>query len=280
MRIRLGCHFEYEAAGPTPAIWQVRPRIDGPHSVVSSCWASTPFVPLRSYLDGFGNVCDRLTLPEGRTGVRYDALVEVPPDFDEADKAVRQLPVEDLPDEALVYLLPSRFCHSDTLNDRAWDLFGSTEPGWPRVQAVSDWTHENITYQMGSSTSLTTAADVLECGTGVCRDLTHVAITFLRALNVPARYVAGYLPDIAVPPPDLPMDFCSWLEAYLDGRWWTFDPRNNVPRVGRVVIGRGRDALDVAMVTTYGAPELMTMEVWADEAPPDQTALTDDGRAT
>ncbi len=280
MRIRMGCEFDYAAAGPTPAIWQVRPRLDGPHSVVSSFWGSTPFVPLRSYLDGFGNLCDRLTLPEGHTRVRYDALVEVPASFDEADKGAGQLPVEDLPDEALVYLLPSRYCLSDVLNDRAWEVFGDTAPGWERVQAVCDWTHENIAYRAGSSTALTTAADVLDCGTGVCRDLTHVAVTFCRALNVPARYVSGYLPDVGVPPPDYPMDFCSWLEAYLDGRWWTFDPRNNVPRMGRVVIGRGRDALDVAMVTTYGAPELMTMEVWADEAPPDETELSGGGAPT
>lgn len=273
MRIRVGCEFDYAAAGPTPAVWQVRPRLDGPHSVVSSVWGSDPFVPVRSYLDRFGNVCDRLTLPEGRTRVRYDALVEVPASFDEADKGAEQLPVEDLPDEALVYLLPSRYCLSDALNDRAWELFGDTPPSWERVQAVCDWTHGNVAYRSGSSTPLTTAADVLACGTGVCRDLAHVAVTFCRALNVPARYVAGYLPDVGVPPPDYPMDFCSWIEAYLDHRWWTFDPRNNVPRMGRVVIGRGRDALDVAMVTTYGNPELVSMEVWADEAAPDRTEL-------
>ncbi|MDQ4097731.1 MAG: transglutaminase family protein, partial [Actinomycetota bacterium] len=156
-----------------------------------------------------------------------------------------------------------------------WDLFGATPGGWDRVQAVCNWTHEHIRYEMGSSDSLTSAVDVLENGAGVCRDLTHVGITFLRALNIPARYVSGYLPDIAVPPPDVPMDFCSWLETYLDGRWWTFDPRNNVPRMGRVVIGRGRDALDVAMATTYGAPVLRDMEVWADEVDPDATFLTE-----
>ncbi|HEX2064150.1 MAG TPA: transglutaminase family protein [Acidimicrobiales bacterium] len=275
MRIRIGCRFDYEATGPTPAVWQVRPRIDGPHDVVASRWYTSPFVPARSYMDSFGNVCDRLTLPEGRSVVTYDALVEVPATFDDADKEAGETPVDQLPDDTLVYLLPSRFCLSDVVYDRAWELFGAAPDGWDRVQAVCNWTNEHIGYEMGSSDSLTTAVDVLESGAGVCRDLTHVGITFLRALNIPARYVSGYLPDIAVPPADVPMDFCSWLEAYLDGRWWTFDPRNNVPRMGRVVIGRGRDALDVAMATTYGAPVLRAMEVWADEVDPDATHLTE-----
>jgi transglutaminase-like putative cysteine protease len=273
MRIRVGCQFDHEASAATPSIWQVRPRLDGPHQVVASSWTRSPFVPSRSYVDGFGNVCDRLTLPEGRSRVRYDALVEVPATFDEADKGAAQVPVDDLPDDVLVFLLASRFCLSDEEVDRAWELFGGTRAGWERVQAVSDWTHENIRYAVGSSTALTTSADVLQCATGVCRDYTHVGVTFCRALNIPARYVAGYLPDIAVPPPDLAMDFCSWFEAFLDGRWWTFDPRNNVPRTGRVVIGRGRDAVDVAMVTTYGELRLEAMTVWADEVDPDRTHL-------
>jgi transglutaminase-like putative cysteine protease len=277
LRIRVGCQFDYEATAPTPAIWQVRPRLDGPHTVVASTWGSSPFVPSHAYVDGFGNTCDRLTVPEGETSVRYDALVEVPPAFDDSDKAAAQTPVEALPDDALVFLLPSRFCLPELAFQRAWDLFGETAPGWERVQAISDWTHENIRYEMGSSTPLTTANDVLDCGTGVCRDMTHVGITLCRAMNIPARYVSGYLPDIAVPPPDYPMDFCSWLEAYLDGRWWTFDPRNNVPRMGRVVIARGRDALDAAMVTTYGTPVLRTMTVWADEVEADRSTLPEAG---
>ena len=265
VRVRVGCHFEYEAPGPTPAVWQVRARPDGAHQVVTSTWTCQPFVPMRSYLDGFGNVCDRMLLPEGFSSVRYDALVEVPGAFDEVDEAAEQVPVEHLPDSALVYLLASRFCLSDVVIEEAWDRFGGTRPGWERVQAVVDWAHGNIRYQMGSTGPVTTSADVLANRTGVCRDYTHVGITYCRALNIPARYVSGYLPDIAVPPPDLPMDFCSWFEAYLGGRWWTFDPRNNVPRMGRVVISRGRDAADVAMATTYGAPELNVMTVWAGE---------------
>jgi len=146
----------------------------------------------------------------------------------------------------------------------AWELFGQTEPGGARVQAVCDWVHDNIKFQYGSSNPLTTAIDVLEQRKGVCRDLTHLAVTFCRALNIPTRYVFGYLPDLYVEPADSPMDFAAWMEVYLGDRWWTFDPRNNARRVGRVLIGRGRDALDVAMVTTFGAAAFKSMVVWAD----------------
>jgi transglutaminase-like putative cysteine protease len=269
MRLRIGCQFGYDSLGPCPSVWQVRPRPDGDHGMVSETWESP--VPSRVYLDAFGNLCDRLTLPEGQSTVRYDALVEVPSSPDDADEDAPQRPIEELPDEVLVYLLPSRFCFSDVLADEAWSLFGDSPPGFRRVQAVSDWVHQNVRYQVGASNPQTTALDIWESRQGVCRDLTHLGITLCRAINIPARYVAGYLPDIGVAPPDLPMDFCSWLEVWLGDRWWTFDPRNNQRRLGRVVIARGRDALDVAMVTTYGTPALKTMTVWADEAPEAQS---------
>lgn len=266
MRVRVGCRFDFDTGAPVPAILQIRPRLDGPHVMVSCAWAAPEAGPSRSYLDGFGNVCDRLVLGAGCQTVDYQAFVEVPAACDDVDKAAAAAPVDELPDEALVYLLSSRFCHPDVVVDEAWSLFGATTPGWERVQAVCDWVHTNIRYTVGASTAVTTAVDVLGSRTGVCRDYTHVGMTFCRALNIPARYVAGYLPDIGVEPPDLPMDFCSWFEAYLDGRWWTFDPRNNEPRIGRVVIARGRDAVDAAMVTTYGPASLVSMTVWADEA--------------
>ena len=266
MHVRVGCEFRYRAPGHTPTIWQIRPRPEGPHWLLSHSWSTTPPLPVATYLDAYGNVCDRLSLVEGENVIRYDATVEVPSTFDEADKAAPQLPIEDVPDEALVFLLPSRFCLSDVLHDQAWELFGGVEPGYPRAQAISDWVHANVTFQQGASTPMTTAVDVWERRTGVCRDFAQLGVTLCRAMNIPARYVFGYLPDIGVPDPGEPMDFCAWLEVYLGDRWWTFDPRNNVPRTGRVVIGRGRDALDVAMVTTYGGAVLETMQVWADEA--------------
>jgi len=269
MQVRVGCEFNYVSAGPAPTVWQVRPRPDGPHRVVSESWETTPLLVISEYLDGFGNLCDRMTLPEGRARIRYDALVEVPSTYDEGDKGAVRVPVEALPPEALVYLLPSRFCLPDLLRDRAWELFGSVEPGWGQVQAVCDWVNQHLTFGYGASTATDNAVDAYERGTGVCRDFAHLAVTFTRALNIPARYVCGYLPDIAVAPPHSPMDFCAWFEAYLEGRWWTFDARINVPRIGRVVIGRGRDAVDVAMVTAYGAVEFAGLTVWADEAPSD-----------
>jgi len=245
--------------------------------MLQETWETTPHLFLHAFRDIYNNICQRLVMPVGEQMVRYDALVEVSGEPDEVVADAVQMPVEDLPDDVLHYTLPSRFCLSDALSDAAWQLFGATEPGWGRVQAICDWVHSNIRFQYGTSTPLTTAADVYERRVGVCRDFAHLAVTFCRALNIPARYVFGYLPDIDVPPPDDPMDFCAWMEVYLAGRWWTFDPRNNMPRIGRVLIGRGRDALDVAMVTTYGSPRLQSMTVWADEV---QTATTTANPAT
>ena len=264
--MKVGCEFRHQAVSPVPSVWQVRPRLDGLHRVVSERWDASPEVPTAAYVDLFGNRCDRLTLPAGSSVVRYEALAEVQDQVDDADPAAAQLAIQDLPDETLGYLLPSRLCPSDLLADDAWALFGSGPTGWQRVQAVCDWVHANVRFDDADSTPRTTAVDVWERRAGVCRDFAQLAVTFCRSLNIPARYVFGYLPDIGVPPPDYPMDFCAWFDAYLGDRWWTFDPRNNQRRVGRVVIGRGRDAVDVAMVTTYGAPLLEQMTVWADGA--------------
>lgn len=266
MRIRVGCEFTYASAGPTPTVWQIRPRPEGPHRLESETFEVSPDVAVSSYLDTFGNLCDRLTLPAGPSKVVFDAMLEAPEGADDADEEAVQLPIEDLPDDTMMYLLPSRFCLSDLLYDQAWDLFGTVAPGYARAQAVSGWVHEHVRWTADASTATTTAADVLRTGSGVCRDFAHLGITFLRALNMPARYVFGYLPDIGVPDPGAPMDFCAWLEVYLGGRWFTFDPRNNMRRTGRIVIGRGRDALDVAMVTSYGGAVLEALTVWADEA--------------
>ncbi|HEY4387603.1 MAG TPA: transglutaminase family protein [Ktedonobacteraceae bacterium] len=273
MHIRVGCEFRYEATWPTPAIMQVEPYRDDFQKIVRDEWQNTPDLALHSYYDLYGNICKRFLLAPGEHVLRYDALVQVADTPDEVALEAIQHPVEDLPDDVLVYTMPSRFCLSDMLSDTAWQLFGNTQPGWARVQAICDWVHTNIRFQYGSSTSITTALDIYEQKVGVCRDFTHLAITFCRAMNIPTRYVFGYIPDIGVPPPADPMDFCAWMEVYLSGRWWTFDPRNNVPRLGRVLIGRGRDALDVAMVTSYGAPHLQQMIVWADEATA-ETALS------
>ncbi len=247
----------------------MRARDDDPHRILHETWETAPALPTHDYYDGFHNRCQRLVLPIGPATLRYDALVEIDGAPDAVDTAAIQHPVEDLPDDGIVYTLPSRYCLSDALSNTAWELFGSSEPGWARVQAVCDWINANIEYGK-KSTPLTTALDVYEARGGICRDFAHLAVTFCRALNIPARYVFGYMPDIGIPPPYPAMDFHAWFEVYLSHRWWTFDARFNTPRIGRIPIGRGRDAVDVAMVTTYGAANFRQMTVWSD-------VVTDDG---
>jgi transglutaminase-like putative cysteine protease len=245
---------------------QVRPRSDSFHQLLSETWSSIPQVPVDEYADFYGNPVKRFVMPAGPVTFRYDAICAVPDEPDPDTAGVDQLPVEQLPGEVLHFTLPSRYCLSDELMGMAWELFGQTPPGAARVQAICDWVHDNIQFQYGTSNPLTTAVDVLRSRKGVCRDLTHLAVTFCRAMNIPARYVFGYLPDLYVPFNPDPMDFAAWMEVYLGDRWWTFDPRNNERRVGRVLIGRGRDALDVAMITTFGPAAFKSMTVWADKA--------------
>ncbi|MGI8723409.1 MAG: transglutaminase-like domain-containing protein [Geodermatophilaceae bacterium] len=264
-QIRVGCEFRYEAAAETPAVFLVQSSAAGPQTVLQQTYETTPTVQRHGYADLYGNNCQRLTLPVGASTVRYDAFVEVPDETEEVDLDVPETPVSELPDDALHYTLASRYVLPDILGHEAWERFGAQAPGYRRVQAIVDYVNGHLEFTHGSSTPLTTAVDVHESRQGVCRDYVHLAITFCRALNIPARYVFGYLPDMDVVLPPGEMDFAAWMEVYLDDRWWTFDPRNNRPRKGRVVVGRGRDALDVAMVTTYGAPQLVAMKVWADE---------------
>ncbi|GAC1541107.1 MAG: transglutaminase family protein [Acidimicrobiales bacterium] len=264
LSLRVGCEFEWFAEVPTAAVVQVEPRRDLGYGLSREAWLTTPDVGSRTYLDSYGNLCRRLTLPCGPMRLVYDAAVEVSSASDDVEETAAEIAPGDLPDEVLVFTLPSRFCQSDLLADYAWGHFGGLAPGYGRVQAISDFVHSHLTWQAGASIPSTTALDVYQSRLGVCRDFAHLAISFCRALNIPARYVFGYLPDVGVPNPEEPMDFCAWTEAYLGGRWYTFDPRNNEPRAGRVVIGKGRDALDVAMFTTFGGPELRAMSVWAD----------------
>jgi transglutaminase-like putative cysteine protease len=264
--LRVGCEFRYDVTAPTTATVQVRPRSDSTHRLVTETWSTRPAVPVDEYGDVYGNPVKRLLMPEGELVLTYDAVVVVPDEPDADASTAPQAGIDQIPGELLHYTLPSRYCPSDELMATAWELFGQSEPGAARVQAVCDWVHDNIRFQYGSSNPLTTALDIFKNRVGVCRDMTHLAVTFCRALNVPTRYVFGYLPDIYVPAVPDPMDFAAWMEVWLGDRWWTFDPRNNMRRVGRVLIGRGRDALDVAMVTTFGPAGFRGMKVWADVA--------------
>jgi len=267
LQIEAGADFVMTSPGDTAAVFLIRPEEAGSQRIVSERWQTMPPLPHHDYRDAFGNVCRRVTLPAGTFTLAYDVAIETDGGVDPSDRDAAQPAMSEVPDDALVYTLPSRYCLSDMLFAQAQELFGSSPPGWARVQAIVDWTHQNLRFAYGSSNATTTAVDVLANGWGVCRDFAHVAIAFCRALNIPARYAFGYLPDIDVPPPDSPMDFCAWFEAYLGGRWWVFDPRNNQRRRGRVTIARGRDALDVAMVTTFGQTTLDAMRVRADPAP-------------
>ena len=265
-RVTVGCDFTYEAVVATPAVFQVQPLADAPVTRISEAWSSTPSMDLRAYVDLYGNPCTRVVLPPGTSSFRYTAEVDVPDRLDEVDRTARENSPDSLPDATLMFTLPSRYCLPDVLGNEAWALFGALPPGYERVQSICDHVHSHLTFAYGSSTPWSTAADVNGTRFGVCRDYTHLAISFCRALNVPARYVFGYLPDLDVPDDGAEMDFAAWMEVWLGDRWWTFDPRNNVRRKGRVVIGRGRDAADVAMATTFGGPWLRTMTVHADES--------------
>ncbi len=242
MRVRVGCEFLYEASVATHAVIQVEPHLDAGVMALEERWTNAPLVGMSRYLDGQGNVCRRTTIPAGSSSLSYEAVLEAPDLADPARLDAVELRPGQLPDEVLVYTLPSRFCPAQELADDAWRLFGSLPPGWGRVQAICDWVHAEIRFGYLDTRPLATAADVMATRAGVCRDFAHLAVTLCRALNIPARYAFGYLPDIDVPPSADPMDFCAWMEVFLDGQWWTFDPRNNQRRLGRILVARGRDA--------------------------------------
>ena len=269
MRLRVGCEFRYESDVAVPAIMLVRARADGTHrTLYESRWAE-PRLPMREYRDAFGNSCWRLVFPGGLATVRYDAVVDVDAEPDPTQPGAALTMPADLPDEVLAFTLASRYVESDALANDAWALFGGTAPTWERVQAICDWVHEHVRYEPGASAPDVTARDVFRRRVGVCRDFALLVTAFCRALNIPARYTFGYLPDIAVDAPDTPMDFHAWCEVFVGGRWFTFDARHNMPRIGRVVVGYGRDAADVAMTTSFGALRLAHMHVWADEVADD-----------
>jgi transglutaminase-like putative cysteine protease len=224
-----------------------------------------PRVSLDTYSDVFGNTCTRIVAPAGTTRITANALIQDSGLPDPTCAHAREHPVESLPHDSLMYLLGSRYCETQRLMDDAWRLFGHMTPGWSRVQAICDFAHEHIAFGYHFARPTKTALEAYSERQGVCRDFAHLAITLLRCLNIPARYCTGYLGDIGVPVADTPMDFASWLEAYIGGAWHTFDPRNNRRRIGRILIARGRDAADVAISTGFGPNILQVFRVWTDE---------------
>ncbi|HXJ23488.1 MAG TPA: transglutaminase family protein [Polyangia bacterium] len=266
MQIRVGYELNYDLPQPTPMILTLNVHysrvsdLAGPDHM-----KTTPAVPTSAYRDGFGNWCTRLVAPSGRFRVTADAVINDSGAREPVMHGATQHTVEQLPEETLVFLLGSRYCETDKLSQFAWDRFGSTPLGWARVQAICDFVHRHIQFGYQFASPSKTALDVFNERRGVCRDFAHLAITLCRCLNIPARYCTGYLGDIGVPKDPSPMDFAGWLEAYLGGSWHTFDPRNNIPRIGRVLIARGRDAADVAIATTFGPNTLQSFRVWTDE---------------
>ena len=266
MLIRAGFEMAFECPGPAPMLLQVHVRPERePDLEAPERLETTPFTPHNTYIDGFGNRCTRLHTPAGTFRlsnlftIRDSGVQETLP------WGARQAPVNELPDGMLVYLLGSRYCDTDRLATLAWSLFGTIEPGWPRVHAVLDYVHDRILFGYQYARADRVASECHEEKIGVCRDFAHLLITLCRCLNVPARYCTGYLGDIGVPADPAPMDFSAWAEVFLDGAWYTVDARHNMPRIGRIVMARGRDATDAAISTVFGTATLLTFKVLTEE---------------
>jgi len=269
--IRLGydIQFDMPSAAAMIAMLRVHPsranRLRGPD------WVQTdPQVSINEYTDSFGNLCSRFVAPAGPLRLFSSASIEDSGELDAVNPQAGQAPVQNLPPEVLRFLLASRYCEVDRFSDTAQFLFGNTQPGWQRVQAVCSWVHQNVTFGYHLARPTKTALDVHTERGGVCRDFQHLAITFCRCLGIPARYATGYLGDIGVPPDNAPMDFAAWFEAYLGDRWWTFDARHNARRIGRVLLATGRDAADVAITTSFGAALMKSFTVITEEVPAEQ----------
>lgn len=267
MRIKTGFKIVYDLPSPVPMLLTLSVHPSRRDDLETPDWLQTdPPLDVHQYLDGYGNICSRILAPQGQLTLSSDFIIHDTGLIDAYVPDAVQHAVEDLPDEVVLYLLGSRYCETDKLSDIAWPLFETTPPGWARVQAITDFVHNHITFDYAEARPDKTAFDVWIEATGVCRDFAHLAITFCRCMNIPARYCTGYLGDIGVPPRAV-TDFCAWFEVYLSGQWHVFDARNNMPRMGRVLMARGRDAVDVPIANTFGLAELTHFEVFTAEAP-------------
>ena len=265
MQIRVGFEMSYQCPQPTPMILALNIHHSRASDLVRPDLLTTrPAVPVTAYRDLFGNWCSRIVAPQGRMVLSTDALVNDSGLPDEVAPWATQVPVEYLPESTLVYLLGSRYCETDLLTELAWERFGNGPTGWARVQAICDFVHHHIEFGYAHARRTRTAWEAWQEGRGVCRDYAHLAVTLCRCMNIPARYCTGYLGDVGTEPPYGPMDFAAWFEAWLGDRWYTFDARNNTPRIGRVLLARGRDACDVALASTFGPNTLESFRVWTD----------------
>jgi transglutaminase-like putative cysteine protease len=273
--IRCGLEFTYEAAGPTPIMLVIEPQTNALQRIDRQLLNISPWVFTQSALDWAGNVVRRFNLPQGRTTVRYDSLVATRPVSEDHLLVGYPTLVTDLSLDLVRYTLPSRYCDSDRLMSFAFEKFGQVPNGLLRVQAICNWVHSNIEYRWGSGNPTTSASEVIRQGHGVCRDFAHTAIALSRCFNIPTRYVTGYVPDVGVWDPGSPMDFHAYMEVYVGNRWHTFDARFNEPRIGRVKIASGLDAVDGAFSTLFGAANLSWFQVWAYQVDPLQVNLGD-----
>ena len=266
MEIRAGYDIAFQCLQETPMVLLLSieparlPDLLSGHNIEFS-----PNIPSRDYVDVFGNTCTRIVAPPGLLEIRNDFVIADSGLPDAVAPEARQLEVGELPDDVLVYLLGSRYCDTQKLSDLAWSLFSGVAPGWQRVQAICDYAHDRISFGYHHARNDRTAWEGHEERIGVCRDFAHLAVTLCRCMNIPARYCTGYLGDIGVPADPAPMDFSAWFEVYLDGRWFTFEARHNHPRIGRIVMARGRDAADVAISTNFGAVQLVKFSVTTEE---------------
>jgi len=266
MHIRLGYELGIACQQPTEIITLLDVHADRQGDISDQAgFACMPQVKTRVYSDAFGNSCRRLTAPAGGIALTWDAVVEDSGAPDAVDWNAAEVPVTQLPDEVIGFLLGSRYCETDHLMNTAWGLFGHLAPGWGRVQAIVDHVHNHLTFGYQYARATRTASEAYQERVGVCRDFAHLAIALCRCMNIPARYVNGYLGDIGVPADPAPMDFSAWFEVWLGGRWYTFDARHNMPRIGRVVVARGRDATDVPLVHSFGPHVLTKFRVWTFE---------------
>lgn len=262
MLIRYGYDITITCAQPTAMVCLLTVHDERAADIRSAeKLVTTPTIPTTTYRDLFGNVCRRFTAPAGDLAIWADSTIEDSGALDTVDTGAEEIPVAALPDDCLVYLMGSRYCETDKLSQIAWDLFEHVTPGWSRVQAICDFVNQRISFGYHNARATRTAFEAYQEGIGVCRDYAHLAVALCRCMNIPARYINGYLGDIGVPIVD-PMDFSAWIEVYLGNRWFTFDPRNNVPRIGRIVVARGRDAADIPLINSFGPHVLKSFRVW------------------
>lgn len=266
MEIQGGFELVYEFPQPTPMLLMlsIHPSRQG-DLVAPERITFEPELRTTRFLDSYGNLCMRIVAPSGRLTISSDFVIRDSGKPDPVALTAEQDAIEDIPDEALVFLLGSRYCDTDRLSDVAWSLFGRTSPGWERVQAICDYVHSHMNFGYEHASATRTASEGYSERLGVCRDFAHLSISLCRCMNIPARYCTGYLGDIGVPAVPLPMDFSAWFEAYLGGRWYAFDARHNIPRIGRILVGRGRDATDVALSTSFGPSPLIGFNVVTEE---------------